>query len=562
MLTTFRAAVAVVLLAGFYVLVTAITAGTVVFDFYAVKYGHAGGFKVAALATFGVLAMLRGVFVVGRRTTEDEPGIAVTPRDEPELWRTVAALAHRVRTRVPDEIRLVPEVNAAVSENTRLLGLIPGRRSMYIGVPLLLSLTADEMRAVLCHELGHYSGSHTRLGGITYRGRAALIRTIERLRDHAIIRTIFLLYATLYLRVSQAVSRRQELEADAAAVAIAGRRPMGEALRKVRASAAAWDFYLASYCSLIGPAQARPADLFAGYYTLLREPSRQEELAKVVNAPEERSPYDSHPSLSERLAAIAALPEPAARPDPRPALALLADPQRAALATQASMLTDEAMRLPVLEWPQIVERGLYAGANAEAMKDVFPAVAHMTGTPQPTVDTVLRVLAGGGAPDLGTRLRMAGWQGDDTPALVARIVARAFEGLLIQAGRARYTFSWSDVARLVDGNGAEVDLTDLVRRAVDDPGQVNTLYEGLLRLGITPATAPAPAPGGAVPFPAQGPGGMIPGQAGAVPGQGPIPGQHSVPHGMVPGQGGMAPGQGPAAGGRVPPPAPSAGPHG
>ncbi|MCO5966944.1 M48 family metallopeptidase [Actinoallomurus soli] len=527
MLTTFRAAVAVVLLAGFYVLVAVITVGTVFFDFYAVKYGHAGGFKVAALATFGVLAMLRGVFVVGRRRHEEEPGVAVSPRDEPELWRTVAELAHQVRTRVPDEIRLVPDVNAAVSENTRLLGLIPGRRSMYIGIPLMLSLTADEMRAVLCHELGHYSGSHTRLGGITYRGRTSLIRTIEGLRNHAVIRTIFLLYATLYLRVSQAVSRRQELEADAAAVAVSGRRPMGDALRKVRASAAAWNFYLASYCSLIGPAQARPADLFAGFYTLLREPGRQEELAKVVNSPEERSPYDSHPSLAERLAAIATLPEPAARPDSRPALALLADPQRAALATQASMLTEEALRLPVLDWPQIVERGLYTGANAEAMKDVFTAAAQAANTPQPTVDTVLRILAGGGAGDLGTRLRMAGWQGDDTPALVARVVARAFEGLLIQAGRARYVFSWSDIARLRDADGAEVDLTDLVRRAVDDPGQVNALYEGLLRVGITPVAAPVPdpaptgaAPGGAIPGPGAVP--PAPGGMGPVPGSGPL----------------------------------------
>ena len=36
---------------------------------------------------------------------------------------------------------------------------------------------------------------------------------------------------------------------------------------------------------------------------------------------------------------------------------------------EASMLTEEALRLPVLEWPQIVERGLWSGSNAEAMKD-------------------------------------------------------------------------------------------------------------------------------------------------------------------------------------------------
>jgi Zn-dependent protease with chaperone function len=491
MITTFRAALAVVLLAGFYVLVTAITAGIGVFDYYAVRYGHAGDFKVAAFATLGALAMLRGVFVVGRRQDDEQPGVAVSPRDEPELWRTVTELAHQVQTRVPDEIRLVPDVNAAVSEDARLLGLIPGRRHMYVGVPLLLTLSADELRAVLCHELGHYSGSHTRLGGITYRGRTALIRTIQRLQGHAIIRAVFLTYAKLYLRVSQAVSRRQELEADAAAVMISGRRPMGDALRKVRASAAAWEFYLNTHCRLIGPAQARPADLFAGFYTLFHEPAMGSELAKVVNAPEERSPYDSHPSLAERLAAIERLPEPSVRPDGRPALTLLRDPRSAAMHTQASMLTEEAMRLPVLEWPQIVERGLWTASSAEALKDVFEAAAQMTNPPQPTVDTVLRVLAGGGAGDLGARLRRVSWQGDDTAELVSRVVARAFEGLLIQAGRARYVFSWSDLAKLRDNDGAEIDLSGLVRRAVDDPRQVNALYEGLTRLGISASAAPS-----------------------------------------------------------------------
>jgi hypothetical protein len=158
------------------------------------------------------------------------------------------------------------------------------------------------------------------------------------------------------------------------------------------------------------------------------------------------------------------------------------------------MLTEEALRLPVLEWPQIVERGLWSASNAEAMKDVFQAAGHLTNTPQPTVDTVLRVLAGGGAGDLGARLRMVDWRGDDTPELVARVVARAFEGLLIQAGRARYVFSWSELAKLRDRDGAEVDLTGLVRSAVDDPRQVNALHEGLTRWGITPASAPGAAP--------------------------------------------------------------------
>lgn len=491
MITTVRAALAVGLLAGFYVLVAVITVGTVTLDFFLVRYGHSGGAKAAGLATIAMIAMLRGALLAGRQPADPEPGVAVSPRDEPVLWRTVTSLAGQVRTRVPDEIRLVPDVNAAVSEETRMLGLIAGRRRMYIGVPLLLSLTVDELRAVLCHELGHYSGAHTRLGAITYRGRISLNRTIEHLKGHASVRAVFTLYAKLFYRVSFAVNRRQELEADAAAVAVAGRKAMRDALRKCRMSAAAWKYYLDSYCPLIQFAGARPADLFAGYYTMLREPRRQRMFAQALSVPEKRAPHDSHPRLADRLTAIERLPDPGTRPDTRPALALLADPDRAARETQATMLTPEALRLPVRDWPEIAERALYTSEHAQAVTDVFAIAGRLAGTEHPTADTILRVLAAGRARDLGAYLRELKWPGDDPGDVAARAAARALEGLLIEAGLARYEFSWSRKPRLIDRERVLVDLSVAVLAAVRDPRETAALAGRLRRLGISLSAAPA-----------------------------------------------------------------------
>jgi len=78
------------------------------------------------------------------------------------LWAEVRAIAAEVRTRVPDEVRLVADVNAAVSEDTRLLGLRGGRRYLYVGLPLLQAMNLAQFRSVLAHELGHYSHQHTR----------------------------------------------------------------------------------------------------------------------------------------------------------------------------------------------------------------------------------------------------------------------------------------------------------------------------------------------------------------------------------------------------------------
>jgi Zn-dependent protease with chaperone function len=482
-ITTFRAALAVALLAGFYLLVAGFIAAAAVLDFFAVTHLGAAGIRVVLAANVGALVAARGAFAVGGRRKGQRPGVCVTALDEPGLWYEVDGLAARVRTRAPDEIRIVADANAAVSESTRLLGLWPGQRVLYIGMPLFLSLSVDELRAVLCHELGHYGRSHTRLGAVTYQGDIALAGTIRQLRSHATMRRIFMIYARLYFSVSHAVLRRQELEADAAAVAVAGRRAAGDAVRKVRASAAAWDYYLNAYCALIEPARARPANLFAGYYTLLRQPSRQQEFNRAALAPETRSRYDSHPSLAERLAAIDRLDEPAVTPDPRPALALLASPQAVATATQHTLLTGQALGLPVLEWPEILARGMTA-LRADAVNDVFAAAAQVAKLPAATVDTILWALATGQSGSLADRLRALSWRGDDPQALVAAVVARAFEGLLVQAGRAHWAFSWSDAVTLLDTSGLPVRGADPVLRAVHDPGQVGALRDWLADQGI------------------------------------------------------------------------------
>jgi hypothetical protein len=51
---------------------------------------------------------------------------------------------------------------------------------MSICAPLLAGLRAEHLRAILAHELAHYSNKDTRLAGIAYRGQ----RSMERLLSH------------------------------------------------------------------------------------------------------------------------------------------------------------------------------------------------------------------------------------------------------------------------------------------------------------------------------------------------------------------------------------------
>lgn len=494
MTTAVRAALAFSLLSGFYLLVVIILGATVAFDVWALTDLHFGILKIAALLSLASLALVRALWMVSRAKDGERPGVAVTREQEPELWRTVEELAERVRTAPPDEIRLVAEVNAAVSEDTRFLGLRATRRTMYIGLPLLQELTVDEMRAVLGHELGHYSGAHTRLGAPVYRGRLALIATVEGLDDHPWMRKVFSTYATLYLRISQAVSRRQELEADEFSVAIGGRRAASEALRKIHLTSDAWDIYMSSYVGMTGMGGNRPAEIFGGFRALVADPVRQAELAKAAEEPEETSPYDSHPGLRERLAAIAVLPEPALTPDARPASVLLRDPAAATDLIERSMWTPEALEeLRPVSWERLVEEGMTA-MDAEALHDLAVAGMRVMGTDKPYLDAAFEAIAQGRQEDLSQGLRRLDWS--FSPTLVGGVLGRALRGMLVDRGLARWSLSWSGPAELrYTENGELVDVDDYAMQVAGDPAGVAGLREWVAGMGVPADYAPPPLAG-------------------------------------------------------------------
>lgn len=201
--TSLRALRALILLAGFYVLALAVLALLTGAALAARAWAPpVAALTVTVLCALLGLPVLRGVFTLGAaggsrkrgsgNGVPETEGLAVSDAEQPELWRAVRSLAERTGTRAPDAILLTEEVNAAVREDARLLGLLPGRRRLYLGVPLLMGLTEPQLHSVIAHELGHYGNADTRLAGITLRGRDSVLRTVEgfqaprrKLRDRA-----------------------------------------------------------------------------------------------------------------------------------------------------------------------------------------------------------------------------------------------------------------------------------------------------------------------------------------------------------------------------------------
>lgn len=283
------------------------------------------------------------------------PGPQLTAVDSPHLFDVLTGVAASTGQAMPAHVYLVNDVNAFVTQRGGIMG-VGSRRVMGVGLPLMQALTVQELKAVLAHEFGHYHAGDVRIGPWIYKTRAAIGRTIQQLGD-GYLQKIFIAYGNLFLRVTHAVSRRQEFIADEVAARAAGAGPMASALRKVHGAAVAFHRYWGAEVSPVLNSGYLPP-LASGFAKFVQAESVSANVARSIAMEEaegESSPYDTHPPLRERVAALKALSQ-GTQGDIRPAVSLLGDPQRwERRLLAASINEDWARSLKPLPWDKVIE---------------------------------------------------------------------------------------------------------------------------------------------------------------------------------------------------------------
>ncbi|BBC33359.1 Peptidase [Streptomyces graminofaciens] len=518
---TLRALRALVLLAGFYLLGVLLLAALAGADYLLYLYDVPSGLasKLYLVSVLLAIPLVRGLFMLRTPKGEEPPGLAVSEADEPELWRTVRELADQVGTRAPSRIVLTADVNAAVGEDARLLGLLPGPRLLLLGVPLMQGLTEAQLRAVLAHELGHYSNADTRLAAITVRGRAQVLRTIEHFEERAdrtagrerarqekknakklakgkqakeidtagsgityrAMAAIYMGYAKLYFRATLAGSRRQEYAADAAAARIVGRDATASALREIPALDAAFGFYMDRYATMGGGARLLPprGEFFGGFGHMLN--ARQLELVGIRDdlPTEPVSAYDSHPPIADRVQRIEALPSDGRADEARgAALALLAAPERTLTALEDAVLADDVRQFRRAgDWQELLDAAMAEGFSS-LDTPLHRALAMYT-KEHPSLPALLKVIEDGQLWQLARRLPLSdqaaaangrAFREFVRPALADALQSMALAELSTHA-LLSWEFSWEKPAtvRLPAGpDGEETDLGAAIEAAVGD----------------------------------------------------------------------------------------------
>ena len=476
-----RAALATALLAGIYLMAIAIVGGLGLTLYVIVANGYGG-----AMVAQGIVALLllslglgRAFWAVHKAGDSEPTGVTLTPEEQPRLWSEVREIADGVGTRPPDEIRLLPVLNAAVSEDARLLGLLGGRRVMYVGAPLLMGVTRLQLRAVLAHELGHYSHRHTALSVVTYRGQETLRHLVEQLGVDSFVGRMFAAYGRLFMRVSHKTNRRQEIEADGLSYRLAGREASASMMRELPALDLAWQHFLERYAFPIH--DARPQDLFEGFAQFLASPQRRSELDEIRGDPPEPppSPYDSHPSTSLRIEFFESLPPDGTGDDGIPAVTLLNEPGEVLRSLETWMFRETTRVARSWEWisekigtATVRERASYlVRANAEV------------GMGAPTLHDALLALGRGGARQLVRPLVPQDLPPAEATRLARSLVEAAVAAALVKHCNARFAHSWDSDTVLLDADGKQIDVRALVD-SITDHGSAAAVSSLLRDVGV------------------------------------------------------------------------------
>ncbi|MGO8815808.1 MAG: M48 family metallopeptidase [Terriglobia bacterium] len=336
------AVLALGLVVGFYLL-TLLLATVFIYLPYQILSQSGGGLENLPLFLFGLL--MAGTLLwslMPRRDKFKAPGPVLQAARHPRLFAEIELLATALNEPLPQDVYLIPEINAWVAQRGGLMGF-GSRRAMGLGLPLLQALTIPQFRAVLAHEFGHYYGGDTRLGPWVYKTRATMVRTLIGLGQppallkaltsfvvlgvvYFVVTRVLAAYWNLFLRTTQLVSRRQEYRADELACYVAGSRNLIEGLQGIHWASAAVPVYWVEVGKMINAGYRPPiAEGFAHFMAASG-------VKKVLGAQLEKelaeprtTPFDSHPPLRDRLAAAGTMPQGGQDKGDLPAISLIED---------------------------------------------------------------------------------------------------------------------------------------------------------------------------------------------------------------------------------------------
>lgn len=345
-----RAVIAVCFLVGFYVLGLSVAVGLLWIPYAEWTYAGTIHIKVLAVCVGAAFAILWAL--VPRVDKFTPPGPTLDRASHPDLFHLIGDVARGTQQAMPAEVYLLNEVNAWVTHRGGIMGF-GSRRVMGIGLPLLQALSVPELKAVIAHEFGHYHSGDVALGPWLYKTRAAIGRTVVGVRN-TWFEALFTWYGRQFLKVTHALSRRQEFLADAIAAQLCGADAMARALRRTATVGPVFSLYARDEVIPVLRAGFLPP-VVTGFDAFLQDERVAVISQQIVSAAESETaanPFDTHPTLRERLDALHSTGAPATTRE-TPAVNLIGNAEHLGVRVVEHALGNEASKLTPISWQQV-----------------------------------------------------------------------------------------------------------------------------------------------------------------------------------------------------------------
>jgi Zn-dependent protease with chaperone function len=277
---------------------------------------------VSAVLVPGTAAVVWAVAVaaVALSVTRQPPltviGLVLDPSENAGLVDEVRRAAETVGAEPPGHLVacLAPWIFATEVRLATLDGALSGR-TLCLSLPLCRILSKDELRALVAHELAHFSRNNATARRRLSPFYTGVSRSLDRLQaqsgglrrlavapPHALL-TFFMEAAW----EDPGPAGDGEMEADRLAGAAAGREALGSALAKAHAFAPAWDAVVGAMLHAVasGTQYLNSSQLFQEVAADNAGPERLLGLGRQVQG----HPTDLHPPLARRLGALGLEPQ-------------------------------------------------------------------------------------------------------------------------------------------------------------------------------------------------------------------------------------------------------------
>lgn len=272
------------------------------------------------LAGFGVLlglSILWRTIRMFRPAVSGVVGVPFSPIEQPRLALLVQQIAKTTGARMPDNIVLGLDTNFFATNapvHTPTSRRLLMGQTLYLSLPLMRVLSLDEMKAVIGHELAHFSGADTlfsRQFAPIYRGLAEAAEVSDESKQS---KNILLLPARLFLRFmmncfhhnAAKASRSRELRADSIGATASSPSDLGFALIKCGILSMLWHREMDDTAHEISRGRFR-RNMSRSFEDKLKfdvDPEKLPPLVEFALGQHTPHPTDSHPPTRDRLSAL------------------------------------------------------------------------------------------------------------------------------------------------------------------------------------------------------------------------------------------------------------------